>query len=112
MNTPTPAPSTVAHVHQVTVNPDGVLMLVAAIAAVYLLALWAKARLLRGRLSRTVTRSFTPGTAPRRPSARAEHRMVTRSASSRHATRQFRKAALISALIAAVWLFAQLHPHH
>jgi hypothetical protein len=99
-----------AHVHQVTVNPHGVLMLAAAVAALYLLVLWVKARLLRGRLSRTVSRSFAP-TASRRPSARTEHRMVTRSASSRQATRQFRKAALISALIAAMWLFTQLHPH-
>jgi hypothetical protein len=103
--------ATAAHTTHVTLNPHGVLMLAAVVATVYLMALWAKARLLRGRLARTVSRSFTPGTALRRPSARAEHRMVTRSASSRQATRQLRKAALMSALIAAVWLFAQLHPH-
>ena len=108
----TPAPGTVAHVHQVTVNPHGVLMLAAAGAVLYLLALWVKARFRRGRLSRVVTRSFTPGTSARRPGARAEHRMVTRSASSRQATRRFRKATVITVLIFAAWLFAQRHPHH
>jgi len=37
--------------------------------------------------------------------------MLTRAARSRRATWRFRKAALLSALLAAAWLFVQLHPH-
>jgi hypothetical protein len=96
------------HAHHV--NPRTV-VLVAELAAAYLLVLWARAKFLRSRAYRTAARTFAPGTSRRRTGARAEHRMVTRSASSRQATRQFRKAAFIAALIFAVWLFAQLHPH-
>jgi hypothetical protein len=99
-----------AATHAHGVNPRTV-VLVAELAAVYLLVLWARARFLRSRAYRTAARSFAPGTARRRPGARAEHRMVTRSASSRRATRQFRKAAFLTVLVFAVWLFAQLHPH-
>lgn len=99
-----------AHAAHVTVNPRAA-ALVGAVLAAWLLILRAKSRLSRARLARAVSRSFNPNRPGRRPSARAQHRMLARSARSRRATWRFRKAALISSLIAAAWLYAQLHPH-
>ena len=99
-----------AHAAHVTVNPRAA-ALVGAVLAAWLLILRAKSRLSRARLTRAVARSFTPDRPGRRPSARAEHRMLTRSARSRRATWRFRKAVLLSALMGAAWLFVQLHGH-
>ena len=99
-----------AHAAQVTVNPRAA-ALVGSVVAAWLLLLRLKSRLSRARLARAVARSFNPNRPARRPSARAEHRMLTRSARSRRATWRFRKAALVSDLITAAWLFAQLHGH-
>jgi len=99
-----------AHAAQVTVNPHAAAM-VGAVAAAWLLVLRVKSRFSRARLARAVARSFTPDRPGRRPSARAQHRMLARSARSRRATRRLRKATLLSALIAAVWLYAQIHTH-
>ena len=94
----------------VTVNPRAAALVGGALAA-WLVLLRVKSRVSRARLARAVARSFNPNRPGRRPSARAEHRMLTRSARSRRATWRFRKAMLLSSLIAAAWLFVQLHPH-
>lgn len=79
--------------------------------ALWLIVLWLKARLMRGRVSRAVSRAYNPGTSHRRLSARSEHRMVARTTRSRRAERQFRKAALVTALLWAAWLVVHFHPH-
>jgi hypothetical protein len=99
-----------AHAHQHTISPQGLLLLLALTTALYLLALWAGARLSRARLSRAVTRAYAPGKSARRSATRA-HRLAGRAMASRRTGRRFHKAVFISAVIAAVWLFAQLHPH-
>ena len=97
-----------AHTTHITVNPRAAALVCGALAA-WLLLLRLKSRVSRARLARAVSRSFNPSRPGRRPSARAQHRMLTRSARSRRATWRFRKAALVSGLIAAVWLFTELH---
>lgn len=87
------------------------LLIAASCIAAWLLVLWLKARLQGGRLARSVSRAYAPTASRRRPTARTEHRMVARSARSRRASRQLRKALLISVLIAAAVLFTHLHPH-
>ena len=99
-----------AHAAQVTVNPRAA-ALVGGVLAAWLLVLRAKSRVSRARLARAVSRSFNPNRPGRRPSARAEHRMLTRSARSRRATWRLRKAVVLSALMGAAWLFVQLHGH-
>jgi hypothetical protein len=99
-----------AHAAQVTVNPRAA-ALIGAVAAAWLLILRAKSRVSRARLARAVARSFNPNRPGRRPSARAQHRMLTRSARSRRATWRLRKATLLGALMGAAWLFVQLHGH-
>ena len=99
-----------AYAAQVTVNPGAAAMVGGAFAA-WLLVLRLRSRVSRARLARAVARAFDPNHPGRRPNARAEHRMLARSAHSRRAARRFRKAALISALIAAAWLFAELYGH-
>lgn len=96
------------HAAQVTVNPR-VAALVGGAVAAWLLILRVKSRASRARLARAVAHSFTPDRPGRRPSARAQHRMLTRSARSRRATLRFRKAAAVSVLLAAAWLFTELH---
>lgn len=77
----------------------------------WLIVRWLKARLTRGQLTRAVSRAYAPGSSRRRPSVRSEHRMVARTVRSRKADRQFRKAALITALLWAAWLVVHFHPH-
>jgi len=97
-----------AHAAQVTVNPRAAALLGGALAA-WLLILRAKSRVSRARLARAVSRSFNPNRPGRRPSTHAERRMLSRSARSRRASWRFRKAALVSGLLAAAWLFTELH---
>jgi hypothetical protein len=100
-----------AHGAHATVNTRAVAVAAVSLAAVWLAGLWLISRVERARLSRSISRSFAPGSSRRRTSGRAGRRMLARSARSRRTTRRFRKAALISALIAAAWLFVQLHTH-
>ncbi len=99
-----------ATAHSVHVGPHAVALTVGALG-LYLAWLWVKARLLRGHLTRAVSRAYAPTSFGRRPSVRSEHRMVARTTRSRKADRQFRKALLISALITAAVLLVHLHPH-
>jgi hypothetical protein len=95
---------------RVTVSPHAVL-LVGAVIALYVGGLWLKSRVLRGRLSRSLSRSMAHPTRRGQSRALSHPRTLARAGRSRRATRRFRTAALISALIAAAWLFTQLHTH-
>lgn len=95
---------------RVAVSPR-VVLLVGAVIALYLGGLWLKSRVLRGRLTRSLSRSMAHPTRRGQSRALGHPRTLARAAHSRRATRRFRTAALISALIAAVWLFTLLHTH-
>lgn len=101
---------TLAAAQTTHINPH-VFVVAGYCVAAWLIVLWLKARLMRGRVSRAVSRAYNPGTSHRRLSARSEHRMVTRTTRSRRAERQFRKAALVTALLWAAWLVVHFHPH-
>jgi hypothetical protein len=101
--------ATATAAHPVHVSPHAIALAVGALG-LYLLVLRAKSGLMRARLSRAVTRSFAPGPSGRRHSVHA-HRLAERAVSSRRASRKFRKALLISALITAAVLFVHLHPN-
>ena len=102
--------ATATAAHSVHVSPHAIALAVGAVA-LYLAWLWVKARLFRGHLTRAVSRAYAPTGNGRRPSTRIEHRMVARTTRSRKADYQFRKALLITALIAAAVVFVHLHPH-
>jgi hypothetical protein len=102
--------ATATAAHPVHVSPHAVALAVGALG-LYLAWLWVKARLFRGRLTRAISRTYAPSGTGRRPSVRSEHRMVARTTRSRKADRQFRKAALITALLWAAWLVVHFHPH-
>ena len=94
----------------VTVHPHAVLLVGAAIA-IYLAGLWVKARLLNGRVTRSLTRSMALPTPRAQRRALGHPRTLARATASRRATWRFRKAVLITALIAAAWLWTQVHSH-
>jgi hypothetical protein len=101
--------ATATAAHPVHVSPHAIALAVGALG-LYLLVLRVKSGLMRARLSRAVTRSFAPSPSGRRHSVHA-HRLAERAVNSRRASRKFRKALLISALITAAVVFVHLHPN-
>lgn len=103
-------PVTAAHSAHPAVNPR-IIVLVGAVLGIYLLGLWVKSKLLRNRLTRAVTRCASLSGFRRRGRSLGSPRMLARAGRSRRATWRFRKTLLISALIAGVWYWTQLHTH-
>lgn len=94
-----------------TLPPSSGLVMGAGIALV-LLWLGAKARFHSRRLSRSFTRSLSLSSPRKQRAALGKPRMAARMGRSRRASWRFRKAVLISVLLAAAWLFTQLHTTH
>ncbi|HEV2640769.1 MAG TPA: hypothetical protein VGX23_36950 [Actinocrinis sp.] len=108
MSSLTPAAVLAAvHARGLAASECSVLVLGAG-AVLVLVWLGVAARRQARRLSRSTTRALSGG---RRPRAGDTRRMVARAGRSRRASWRFRKALLLSVLLAAAYVWTRVHTH-